>query len=132
MFAGPDNHVGEHEIEGIPDHGNNANHCTPAKSGSAAIEESKIELVCASLDFCEDLRLLFSQSRRQSLPLLFRGLDDAQSGCGNGLEVWILSAEFIFRSLFEDLAADIFRHEASHTGNKVGALGLEGAEGGTL
>lgn len=49
LFVGFHNHVSKYVIEGVSNQRNNADNGSPAKSGSAAVEEIKIQLVRSSL-----------------------------------------------------------------------------------
>jgi len=89
LFAGSENHESHECIDDISNTvvqfsncrfdvlntqdipGNDANNTTPAKSDSTAIEETHVETICSSLDFCENLSIVLRNTSGQCLaPLL--------------------------------------------------------------
>ena len=115
FLASPDDHEGEQEVEDVANGGYEAYDTGPTEAGATKVEKSEIEAVGAALDFGEDSGFILGQARWKGLALLLRDFD-AETGCWDGFEVWILLTLFVACGLFEDFLADQLDDRARHVG----------------
>ena len=73
-------------------HRKDTDNTTPTKSNATTVEKTHVKAIRSSLDFGKDLCIMFRDAWWQCLATFLSFLWRAaiESGCRNGLEVWIL------------------------------------------